>query len=119
MGPLRKQAAYKLYRLLPANCSRPYHLLDPAPRLQSEIDRMRDRLPARFVAVHRRTEMRRLYSCHVSSNTTAEAKDDGGDDADSDGRKCVGVERPPYCCMYLPYIRQVAGHRGVWCSACP
>jgi hypothetical protein len=71
MGPLLKHAAYRLFRVLPANVSRPYHLLRPSLLVEKEVERTLARLPEKFTAVHRRVELRNMYSCQVPEEDKA------------------------------------------------
>eukprot|EP00668_Euglena_longa_P031589 GGOE01040824.1.p1 GENE.GGOE01040824.1~~GGOE01040824.1.p1 ORF type:complete len:389 (+),score=81.35 GGOE01040824.1:85-1251(+) len=81
MGPLVKHAAYHLFRVLPRNMSRPYHLLRPSALVSAEVERTLQRLPERYVAVHRRVDLRNMYACQGPEG-----------------------EKPGYCHMRLEYI---------------
>eukprot|EP00667_Euglena_gracilis_P012753 EG_transcript_13117 len=81
LGPLLKHAAYRLFRVLPRNVSRPYHLLRPSDLVAAEVGRTVRRLPGRYVAVHRRVDLRNMYACQVPED-----------------------EKPGYCHMRLEYI---------------
>eukprot|EP01006_Ploeotia_vitrea_P063612 TRINITY_DN85892_c0_g1_i1.p1 TRINITY_DN85892_c0_g1~~TRINITY_DN85892_c0_g1_i1.p1 ORF type:complete len:422 (-),score=25.71 TRINITY_DN85892_c0_g1_i1:287-1552(-) len=84
MGHPRKHAAYKLFRTLPANMSRPYHLLRPSELVEGEVRKWLPKLPLNFTAVHRRSDLRDMYMCKVPEE-----------------------EKPGFCHMRLDYIRQV------------
>uniref|UniRef100_A0A7S1IV31 Peptide-O-fucosyltransferase n=1 Tax=Eutreptiella gymnastica TaxID=73025 RepID=A0A7S1IV31_9EUGL len=91
MGELRMHSAMRLFRVLPANVSRPYHLLAPSEYVQKEVDLWKTRVTQNYTAVHRRTELRQLYSCNPK----------------------VVSERAGFCDMDLHYIRtaqQETGH---------
>eukprot|EP01012_Entosiphon_sulcatum_P007944 TRINITY_DN14166_c0_g1_i1.p1 TRINITY_DN14166_c0_g1~~TRINITY_DN14166_c0_g1_i1.p1 ORF type:complete len:464 (-),score=38.51 TRINITY_DN14166_c0_g1_i1:129-1520(-) len=73
--------AYQLFRVLPRNHSRPYHLLRPSIRISREVQAVLATLPANFTGVHRRIGIATMYSC---KNTP----------------------RPPYCWIRPSYIRE-------------
>eukprot|EP00667_Euglena_gracilis_P016759 EG_transcript_17577 len=91
--PVLKHSAYRIFRVLPPNVSRPYHLLRPSQRVAKEVRKMLGRLPANFTAVHRRIKMFTLFDCN---------------------RKGKGPNfiKPPFCWPKMEYVRQAQAEMG-------
>ena len=91
---LIKHTAYKIFRILPANVSRPYHLLKPSLRVDKEIKKMLRVLPENFTAVHRRIKMYTLFDCNRKG-------------------KGQNFTKPPFCWIRSEYVRQAQAENNI------
>eukprot|EP00668_Euglena_longa_P032186 GGOE01041483.1.p1 GENE.GGOE01041483.1~~GGOE01041483.1.p1 ORF type:complete len:360 (-),score=100.35 GGOE01041483.1:96-1175(-) len=91
--PVLKHSAYRIFRVLPPNVSRPYHLLRPSQRVAREVRKMLRQLPENFTAVHRRIKMFTLFDCNRRG-------------------KGPHFVKPPFCWPKQEYVREAQAAMG-------